>query len=160
MSFMPNQSRATGMNSAVRNLLFWTLMILLAVVLWQMLSHKGQGPKASQLSYSDFMKQVDAKNLESAKFTLSQNTADVSGYLKNPMLGFETTVPANTATDLMNRLRADDVDVQVAQGTTSGNFIMGALPVVFLVGVWIYIMRQRTKGQSNANPDPSTGALG
>jgi cell division protease FtsH len=163
MSIMPEARGGSAMPPVLRTLIFWILMMLLAIVLWKLTSPSRPNAPTSQLSYSDFMKQVEAKNLQSAKFTLAETTANVYGQLKQPAESFETTVPADSTTNLMNSLRAAGVDVQVAQGTTATNAIVNVLPIMVLVGFWIYMVRRQAQRRAavTANPNtPSPGALG
>lgn len=167
MSIMPNDPRTTGLNATVRNVMFWFFMILLALVFWQMVS-KG-GSKSSQvpaLAYSDFMAQVDARNVQTAKVVISENTAEISGTLKQPTNEYRTTVPRDTLTALMATLREQGASLLVSEGANSGpmNFIVGIVPILLLVAFWIYMMRRiqraRAKRDSSLPNQPSPGALG
>jgi ATP-dependent Zn protease len=165
MSIMPNDRRGTGMNTVVRTMIFWSLMVLLAVVLWQMVSNGGSKPsQAPALAYSGFMAQVDARNVQTAKVVISQNTADLSGSLKQPANEYRTTVPRDTLTALMDKLREQGTSVQVSEGASSAriNFVLGILPILLLVGFWIYMMRMRqARAKRDSLPNqPSPGALG
>lgn len=160
MSIVPNSGRNSMMPSAVRNLLFWFLMILLAVVLWQMVS-KNPSDQSSKLSYSDFMNQVDGNNVQTANVGVAQTTADVSGKLKQPAATYRSTVPRDTLTTLLDKLRQDGVDVQVSEEKNSAaNFIIGIAPIILLVGLWLFMMRMRMRQNSNPPNQPTPGALG
>ena len=163
MSFVPNPSRGTRMNTEARTLIFWVLMISLAVVLWQMAAGRGsRGGPAEALSYSDFMKQVDSSNVESAHFELSQNTANVTGSLKQPAGRYRTTVPRESAANVMNTLRSNGVDVAVVEAPTALDTIKTIGPIVVLVILLIFVMRQkmRTRQNTGSPGQPSPGALG
>ena len=160
MSIVPNSGRNLTMPSAVRTLLFWVLMVLLAVFLWQMVS-KNPSDQSSKLSYSDFMNQVDHNNIQSAAVGVAQTTADVSGKLKQPAATYRSTVPRDTLTALLDKLRQDGVDVQVSEEKTgAANFIIGIAPIILLVGLWIFMMRMRMKQSPNPPNQPTSGALG
>ncbi len=97
MSFAPNPRRGMGMSPVVRTVLFWALMVALASVLWLTSNTpKGRGSGRS-ISYSDFLQQADKNNIATATFALSQNTADVSGNLREPAQEYRTTVPREDA---------------------------------------------------------------
>lgn len=155
------------MNTTVRNMIFWVLMILLALVLWQMVSKGGSKPSQfPALAYSDFMVQVDARNVQTAKVVISQNTADISGTLKQPATDYRTTVLRDTLTALMGTLRQQGANVQVSEGGSFSpmNFVVGIAPIIILVGFWIFMMRKnqqiRSKRDSASPNQPSPGALG
>jgi len=161
MSIVPQAGR-NSMPSMVRNLLFWTLMVFLAVVLWQMMSKGGRSGQGSELTYSDFMNQVDANNIQSANFAVMQNTADVSGKLKQPSSDYRSTVPRDTLSALLSKLRQDGTGVQVSENSRGNtmNFLVGIAPIILLVGLWIFMMRMRMKQNSSRPNQPTPGALG
>ena len=161
MSVMPNTGASSGMPLMVRTLMFWTLMIFLAIVLWQMSSRSGASKSAAlSLSYSDFMAQVEAKNLQTARFVLSQNTAEVTGNLKQPAGRYETNVPRDSAASLMNTLRAEGTQVEVAEAASMVSYVVDVLPVLLLIGFWIYMSRSRMKRDRTGPNQSSPGALG
>lgn len=163
MSIVPNSGRNSMMPSAVRNLLFWILMILLAVVLWQMVSKGGHSDQGSAaLSYSSFMNQVDGNNVQRANVQVMQNTADVSGTLKQGASGYRTTIPRDTLPDLLAKLRQQATDVHVTEGSSQTwvNFLADVVPVILLVGAWILMMRMRTRQNPNPPNQLTPGALG
>ena len=53
------------MNSHVRTVLFWLLMIALAVVLWRMASTGGPVTHEDQPSYTNFLSKVESGNVKS-----------------------------------------------------------------------------------------------
>lgn len=161
MSIMPNAGSRSGMPQTVRNLMFWMLMILLAVMLWQMASRNGNSNTATRtFSYSDFMAQVDAKNVQAARFALSQNTAEVTGNLKQPAEHYTTNVPKDSATSLMNTLRSEGTEVEVAERSTTASRLVDFAPIVILIVVWIYMSQTRRRRDAGPPNQASPGALG
>jgi len=164
MPFVPYRRGNANSASVVRNLLFWVLMVFLAIVLWQMTSKGGRPAQGSPLSYSDFMNQVDASNIRTATLAVMQNTADVSGELKQPVSDYRSTVPRDTLPALLSKLRQQGADVQVKEGAASGNwinFLVGVAPIILLVALWIFMMRQmQSKKDKNEPGQPSAGAIG
>lgn len=162
MSIVPYAGRNSMMPSMVRNLLFWTLMILLAIVLWQMVSKGGRSARGSELTYSGFMNEVDANNLQTANVGVAQTTVDVSGKLKQPALTYQATVPRDILTNLLDKLRQEGVDVQVSDNSrgSTRNFLVRIAPIVVLVGAWLVMMLVRMKQNSGPPNHPPSGALG
>lgn len=164
MSIVPQSGRSAGLAPAVRNVMFWILMILLAVVLWQMVSkgrHSDQGSMA--VSYSSFMNQVDGNNVQTANVAVMQNTADVSGALKQGAGTYRTTIPRDSLPNLLVKLRQEGTEVHVTEGaheSTWVNFLVGVAPIILLVGLWIFMMRMRMKQSPNPPNQPTPGALG
>ena len=163
MSIVPQTHRAPGMPMAVRNVLFWFLMVLLAVVLWQMTSRSGRQSNGASLSYSDFLNQVNAGNVETANVAIAQNTADITGELKTLPHDYQTTVPRDTLTPLLDSMRSKGASVQVSEAreSTGKNFVLGIAPIVVLIGFWIYMMRMQMRNREKRNPSGTPpGALG
>lgn len=165
MSFAPNPRNATGLPPVARTVLFWALMVALAVVLWQMQSVSNNNTPRNQISYSDFLQQLDQNNVATATFALSQDTARVSGNLRSPAQGYRTTVPKESISDLTDRLRKQNADVEVVESTETGwaSWIINLLPLILLVAFWIFMMqRMRAKQvspQSPTNIPPSNTPL-
>ena len=67
------------MNSTVRTILFWLLMILLAVVLWKMASTGGPSAHEDEPSYTNFLAKVESGNVKDVTIYLSPNSAELQG---------------------------------------------------------------------------------
>jgi cell division protease FtsH len=155
MSFAPNPRYGTGMSPVVRTVLFWVLMVALAVVLWQASSKSKDTGSSHQISYSDFLQQVDKNNIGAATFVLADNTADVSGNLRDPAQEYTTTVPRESVSDLTDRLRKQGTVVNISEAPkqTRANFLVNLAPLLLLVGFWIFMMnRMRVKQAPPQNP--------
>ena len=57
------------MNSTVRTILFWLLMILLAVVLWRMASTGGQSAHEDEPNYTNFLAKVQNSGVKDVRST-------------------------------------------------------------------------------------------
>lgn len=162
MSFAPNPRSSSGMTPVVRTVLFWVLMMALAVILWQMSSTKPRDSDSNQqISYSDFMQDLDKNKIATATFGLSQSTAEVRGALRDPVEGYRTTVPRESVSDLSERLRKQGVNVNVSESPnqTWKTYLANIAPLLLLVGFWIFVM-QRMRGRqtprTDATPPPNT----
>ena len=67
------------MNSTVRTILFWLLMILVAVVLWKMASTGGQSVYEDEPNYTNFLAKVQGGNVKDVTIYLSPNSAELQG---------------------------------------------------------------------------------
>jgi cell division protease FtsH len=145
MSFAP-PNRQTGTASFTRTLTFWLLMIVLAAALWRLRTSSWSDKPAHSISYSDFMARVDNKNIRTAKLSLAQNTAKVSGaFLAPAAQTYSATVPRDTVPVLTDTLRTRGVRVEVSEARDGNrmDFIAMFGPIVLLVGFWIFMMKQR-----------------
>lgn len=158
MSFAPNPRRGMGMSPVVRTVLFWALMVALASVLWLTSNTpKGRGSGRS-ISYSDFLQQADKNNIATSTFALSQNTADVSGNLREPAQEYRTTVPKESVSDLTDRLRKAGADVSVSEASKQNwqTYLANLAPPLLLVGFWIFMMQRMRRGQNYQSNTPGS----
>ena len=84
------------MNSTVRTILFWLLMIVLAVFLWKMASTGGQSAKDDEPNYSDFQAKVTNGNVKDVTIILAPNSAELQGEYREGGR-FRNVTVANTA---------------------------------------------------------------
>ena len=140
------------MNSTVRNILFWVLMILLAVILWQMASRGGQSAHEDQPTYSDFLNKLDNGNVKDVTINLSQNSAYLEGVYKDSTKFRQVTV-ANTAIPDITKILQDKGVQYDYKEVSNGNWLallVDVAPIVLLVGFWIFMMRQMQAGGNKA----------
>jgi cell division protease FtsH len=140
-------------NSTVRTILFWLLMILLAVVLWKMASTGGQSSREKELIYTDFLAEVQKGNVSEVTVYLSQISAEVQGDFRDPSgTKFRVTVPQSTLSDLTKQLEDNKVRVNIKEvnHTDLWTFLLNAAPLILLVAFWIFMMRQMQAGGNKA----------
>ncbi|HEV3254978.1 MAG TPA: ATP-dependent zinc metalloprotease FtsH [Candidatus Acidoferrales bacterium] len=142
------------MNSTVRTILFWLLMILLAVVLWKMASSGGQSAREIEPTYTDFLDQVAKGNVSEVTVYLSQVSAEVQGEYRQPSgQKFRgVTVPLTTLSDLTKQFQEKNVRINVKEVKSPDwvTFLLNAAPLVLLVAFWIFMMRQMQAGGNKA----------
>ena len=78
------------MNSTIKTVLFWAVIVVSAVLLWQVVRTGTTGPKDKEIGFSEFLSDVDSGNIKDATFT----GQEVKGKLKDDSQ-FHTIVPAN-----------------------------------------------------------------
>ncbi|HKV48232.1 MAG TPA: ATP-dependent zinc metalloprotease FtsH [Candidatus Acidoferrales bacterium] len=140
------------MNSAVRNILFWVLMILLAVVLWQMASRGGQSGHEDQPTYSEFLSKLDGGQVKDVTINLSQNSADLEGVYKDSTKFHNVTVANSVIPDITKSLQDKGVPYEYKEVSNGNwiNFLVGVAPIILLVALWIFMMRQMQAGGNKA----------
>lgn len=164
MTFAPEQRGPRGAFSpAVRTVLFCALMIALAFVLWQMSSQNDSAPAAPQMSYSDFMSQVEKKNISTVQLYESSSTAEVRGQLREPPSEFRVTIPKETIPDLTERLRKQGVVIQVvgrSEGFQLSDFMMEyGWPLIFFAAICVIAWR-RFKRRGTPPAESSSRPIG
>ena len=148
------------MPAALRTVLFWVLMLVLAIVLWKMSSNsKSAASEApSTMSYSDFMAQVDKANIMSVKLLESPATAEIDGQLREPQEKFRTTIPKETIPALTDQLRKQGVSIEVTEVKDVRwlTLVINLSPFIVILAIWIYMMRNRMIRRSGQNTPPAS----
>jgi cell division protease FtsH len=142
----------------------WRLIIVFAVSLiflyfWSLFSNVSS-PKEYKISYSQFVEELSSGNIESV--TIKQlhlrGTLKVETSLILPEQStatsiryFSTFLPAFQGEELIEQLREKDIFINIESSEELSpfwQFIVGLLPWVFIIGIWILIMRgaQRVQG--------------
>ena len=132
------------MNSTLKSLLFWTVLIAIAVLAWTF-SARFQTREKS-VSFSTFLSQVEAGHV--ASVTITGN--EISGTLKSNET-FETHAPGQYE-GLANRLIERGVIVEAKEPTTSpwATLLYSWAPILLLIAFWIFFMRQMQSGGNKA----------
>ena len=119
----------------------YVLLIIIAVSIFNTFVHPQE--KHSEITYSDFISQVEKKNVDSV--TMTNNS--ISGKLKDGS-EFATYAPDNDA-QLLPKLSEGGVIITAKppeQPSWWMNLLSSLLPIIILVGVWFWIMNQTQGG--------------
>lgn len=128
------------MNSFLRNVGFYLLVIFVAITAYDYFSVKPQ--TIEETSYSQFLQRVDAG--EVSKVTLTRNTISAT---RTDGTKFITIAPDEPVGDrsLVSKLEAKGVEI-TAQNPKEPPWWMtllsSFLPILILIGVWFFIMNQ------------------
>jgi cell division protease FtsH len=139
-------------NSTVRTILFWLLMILLAVVLWRMASTGGQSAHDDEPQYTNFLAKVQNNSVKDVQIYLSPNSAELQGEYREGGK-FRGVTIANTAIpDVTKVLQDHNViynykEVKNADWLT---FLVNFGPLLLLVLFWVFMMKQMQAGGNKA----------
>jgi cell division protease FtsH len=139
-------------NSTVRTILFWLLMILLAVVLWRMASGTSQSVKEEDSTYTNFLAKLDQGNVKEVTIFLSPNSAELKGDYRDGGK-FRNVTIANTAIpDITKMLQEKGVRYNYAEVKNADwlTFIVNFAPLMLLVAFWIFMMKQMQAGGNKA----------
>ncbi len=134
------------MNETAKNVLLW---VIIAVVLFTVFeSFNPHSSRSSDLAYSAFVQNVKSGNVSSATISADQPPT-ISGKLKDgsafrtvaPMLGFSTNAVVKEMQEQGVELRQDP-----SEGFSLIGLLISWLPVLLIVGVFIWFMRQMQSG--------------
>ncbi|MFE3837350.1 ATP-dependent zinc metalloprotease FtsH [Pseudogemmobacter sonorensis] len=128
------------MNNA-RNIAFWAVLLLLVIALFQLFSGGQNTLAARPWSYSEFMAQVEAGRV--AEVTLNGERVTV----RTNDGGTYTTVKPE-GEQITERLLSRGIKVEATPQEQSffGTFLMSFLPILLLIGVWIFFMNRMQGG--------------
>jgi cell division protease FtsH len=132
------------LNSTVKSLVFWMVMVVVVAVMWNF-SSRFQN-KETQVSFSEFIGWVDSGQV--ARVTITGN--DLVG-VTQAKENFRTTLPLQYE-GLVNRLIEKKVVVQAKEPTASpwATLLLSWAPILLLIGFWIFFMRQVQSGGNKA----------
>ena len=135
------------MNSAVKNIIFWVVMVVTALLLWAVV-RSSTSEKVVEYSFTQFTNEVNQGDVKEVTIA----GTEVSGSLKKNNEKFKTVIPASYP-DLYKSLIDKGVTVNMKSDQASpwltwiGN---GLLPILILVGFWVFFFRQMQSGGNKA----------
>ncbi|MDB5494850.1 MAG: ftsH [Phenylobacterium sp.] len=130
----------------LRNLVIWGIVVVALIGIYSMVTGGGHAAGASEISYSQLLSKVDSGDVKSAMFRGS--AVEIQDNANKTF----TAVTLNNQDDLAKSMKAHGVDMQVkpAGGFTLLGFILNSLPILLLIGVWVFFMRQMQGGARGA----------
>ncbi len=141
------------MNPFNRNAALWIVIVLLLALLYSVFQGGTTRTAGNTISYSDFVRAVDQRQVQDVR--ISGNT--ITGTFREPRNGvqkFATYAPSTPPDEqLMPMLikNVDRVDAGPAEeGVNIGSIFVSWLPVLVLVGVYIFFLRQMQSGTGRA----------
>ena len=130
-----------------RNFFVWVLIFLGLIFFLGSIGDNPQHARSEQIAFSDFMK--DAENKKIGEVTIIGN--EIYG---STVDGEEFYTYAPYDPTMVDTLRKNDVIVAARPINTSGNtfwnIVISWFPMLLLVGVWIFFMRQANSGNNKA----------
>ena len=142
---LPWHSKEIPLGNA-RNFAFWIVLFLLILALFNLFSSGQSGLSATQVSYSEFVRSVEADDVK---------TATIDGekviYQASDGKTYQTIIPRDA--EVSNLMVANDVDVRAEAQQQSGfmSVVTLLLPVILLIGFWFFMMnRMQGRGGGGA----------
>jgi len=128
------------------------MMIALAFVLWEMASRGGPAAKEDEPSYSNFLAKVDSGNVKDVSIQLSPNSAELQGEYRDGTK-FRGVTVANTAITDVTKVLQDKGVLYNYKEVKEANWVsllINFSPILLIVGIWIFMMRQMQAGGNKA----------
>ncbi len=135
------------MNSTVKTVVFWLVIVLSAFLLWQVVKAGGAGQKEQEINFSKFMTDVDQGNVKEVTINLQE----VHGKFQNDGSTFHTTVPTNYP-DMIKLLRDKGVVINVRDASSGSwpSWLLNLAPLILLAALWFFMIRQMQTGGNKA----------
>jgi cell division protease FtsH len=134
-------------NSTVKTVVFWLVIVISAILLWQVVRTSSTGQKEKPINFSEFLTEVDQGNVSEVTITAQE----VRGKFKNQTT-FNTTAPANYP-DMIKNLRDKGVNINI-RDVTNGSWPLQLLgtwaPLILLAALWFFMIRQMQTGGNKA----------
>jgi cell division protease FtsH len=136
-----------------RTLSFWVLFVLVSILLVQLLSP--QQPDSDKLSYSQVRTQLNQGNIQAV--TIKDGKL-VEGELRSPVSidgaeirNFTMTLPIRDPESFVAALEAANVAITGEESSQNWwMMLVGILPWILILGIWIFMLRQMQAGGSKA----------
>ncbi len=131
------------MSDMAKNLILWLVIAVVLMSVFQ--SFNGGDQIDRQTSYTQFVK--EARSGAIREVVIDRGTLSVTGVKSNGER-FQTTMPMYDP-DLLNDLLRNDVNVkgvQPEEQSLLANIFISWFPMLLLIGVWIFFMRQMQGG--------------
>ena len=135
------------MNNLARNIIIWLIFGAALIGLFNMFQNSSSGRPAEQVAYSDFIAQVEARQIEEVLI-------DGRNLRGQAASGRVVTSVMPESTDVVKILDENDVRiVATPEGDGMPSFfsiLLSWFPMLLFIGIWIFFMRQMQGGSRGA----------
>ncbi len=133
------------MNSTAKTILFWVALLLTAVLLYQVVQ-RTTSTDDTDFNFTRFLNEVERGSVKSVTIADSEITGELATGET-----FKTYLPMEYP-DMLTLLRDKNVEVVGEPATQSPwiSALVGWAPFLFLIGFWIFFMRQMQSGGNKA----------
>jgi cell division protease FtsH len=139
--------RSFSVNSTVKQVVFWLVILLSGILLWSVVKNNNTGVKEREINFSQFLSEVDQGKIKD----VTVYGPEVRGDYLSEKASFHTTVPPNY-TDMYKSLRDKGVNITVKDVSGGGwpSWLFQMLPLVIILGLWFFMIRQMQSGGNKA----------
>jgi cell division protease FtsH len=134
-------------NSTVKQIIFWVFIFACLIVLWRVFQTGTGSGKDHEISFSEFLQDAQQGQINEVTITGS----DARGALRNEKENFHTVIPANYP-HLYDVLDQNKVKVTIKdnQGSAWWSILINVAPLLILVALWFFMIRQMQSGGNKA----------
>src|SRR5499425_636691 len=135
------------MNSNFRNFAIWVFIGLLLVALFNLFQSPGVQVRGNEISFSQLLSEVEGGNVQDVTIAGNQ----ITGHFSDGR-NFQTYAPNDP--NLVDKLNQKGVKITAKPSEEDVPSLLGVLvnwfPMLLLIGVWIFFMRQMQSGGGRA----------
>jgi cell division protease FtsH len=136
------------LNSTLKSLLFWMVLVVVGVLIWNFSTQLSRGPE--QIAVTEFLKAVDEGQVAEVTVTGS----DIIGKYKSATVEgtFRTYVPPQLQDQVGAKLveKVPIINAKDPGSSPWANLLYYWAPILLMIGFWIFIMRQMQSGGNKA----------
>ena len=137
------------MNSTVKTVIFWLVILFSAFLLWQVVKAGNAGPKEKEPDFSQFMTDVDQGNVKEVTITGIEVHEQVPAtIIRRSIPPFSPNYP-----DMIKTLRDKGVNITI-RDNSNGSWTIQLLgtwaPLILLGALWFFMIRQMQTGGNKA----------
>ena len=132
------------MNQFYKNLAMWLIIVTTVVLMFNLMSYKEAPP--DKMIFSEFLHKIESGEVEEVTI----QGENISGKLTDGSV-FRTYAPEDP--ELVNRLRAKGVAISAVPVNDTpgwGAILISWFPMILLIALWIFFMRQMQSGGGKA----------
>jgi len=132
-------------NSTVKTIIFWVVIAVSALLLWQVVRQANSGQKVQEINFSQFMSEVEQGNIKDVTVTGQEATGkEANG------ASFHLIVFANYP-DMIKKLQEKGVSITVKDVSSgSWSWLVNLAPLALLAALWYFMIRQMQTGGNKA----------
>ncbi|WP_375625270.1 MULTISPECIES: ATP-dependent zinc metalloprotease FtsH [unclassified Bartonella] len=135
------------MNSNYRSLLIWGVIAFILIVSFSLFNGDSQRSGGGEVSYSEFLQKVENNELKSVTIQGQKLTGQTIEHRT-----ISTYAPRDPG--LIQKLESKNVNVKAVPESSGNsiflNLLFSLLPVIIIVGAWVFFMRQMQNGSRGA----------
>jgi len=129
----------------MRNILIWLVVFVLLVALFNAFQDSVSSPRSDEIAYSDLISEIRANNVRNIEISGNDTTGQLSDGRE-----FYTYVPDTS--DLLSETKGTGTRVNAVKPEKNQllSILISWFPMLLLIGVWIFFLRQMQSGSSRA----------
>ena len=137
------------MNSTLKSLLFWMVLVVVGVLIWNL--SQTFRPNPAEIPFSTFLDRVEEGKVVSVEITGNRIKGTMSGTAGDGNELFRTYAPEQYV-GLANQLNDKGIEIKAEEAAASpwATLLYSWAPILLMIGFWIFIMRQMQSGGNKA----------